>query len=76
MAAKRADRAVYGIAIGLLVDTDPFVSILLIVQFECSAVGGGDEGGVGCPGQATKAAVCILFEECDVFKFELHCLFG
>ncbi len=73
---KCLDRAVPFFTVGLVVHTDAFPTVLLVIQFESGSVGSGYEIRGGVAREASQLAASVLFEEGDILVLELHGLFG
>ena len=59
------------LAIGVMVNTDPFPPVFLVVEFHCCPVRGCDERRGCILLEASEFPVLILLEEGDVLVFEL-----
>jgi hypothetical protein len=68
-------RAKEFLAIGLVINADPFPPVFLVVQFHCCPVCGCDERWGCIVWEASEFPVLILFEERDVLVFESDRLF-
>jgi hypothetical protein len=55
--------------------TDAFPTVLLVVQFECGSIGGGDEGSRGVLWEASELSAGVFLEERHILVLELHRLF-
>ncbi len=71
LSPQGSDGAEEFLAVGLVVNTDPFPPVFLVVEFHCCPVHGCDERR-GCISlEASEFPVLILLEEGDVLVFEL-----
>ena len=69
--SQGSDGAEEFLAVGLVVNTDPFPPVFLVVELHCCPVYGCDERR-GCISlEASEFPVLILLEEGDVVVFEL-----
>jgi hypothetical protein len=73
---KRANRAMPGFIVCLVIHADTFPSILLVVQLQSGSISRRDEMRRSIPREASELARVVLPEESDVFVLELDRLLG
>ncbi len=69
------DRAMNRFAICLLMDTDSFPPVFLVIEFQCCTIGGQNKAVRGGFWEATELSCPHFFLEGDVLQFELDRLF-
>ena len=63
------------LAVGLVINADPFPPVFFVVQLHCCPVCVRDERWCCIAWEASELPILIIFEECDVLVFELDRLF-